>query len=152
MIWELGKAVVQSAIARRELQKITGGAANGTPWIEEAGLKLASALAIAETDPKSALTIGYDAARYAVTGLLAQQGLRPTQAGGHLVAQHVMQAQFPGRFDKYDLLRRLRNEMEYPMSPIDTIESSELEELLSQVASILEAARKLLPAMTMFTD
>ena len=151
-MWNKGKGAVQAALGKFELQKITGAAANGLPWIDEATNKLASARIIAPTDPKTAFIVGYDAARSAVTGVLAQQGRRPTQSGGHLVAQHMMQAKFPGVFDSFDTLRRLRTGMEYPMSPIDTIEQKELHKLLQQIADILSSAPKLLPAMTMFLE
>jgi hypothetical protein len=44
--------------------------------------------------PDSAYVTGYDAARFALVGVLAQQGLRSTQKGGHLAVEHAIRAQF----------------------------------------------------------
>jgi hypothetical protein len=42
---------------------------------------------IADTDAESAYVTAYDAARFALVGVLAQQGLRATQKGGHLTVE-----------------------------------------------------------------
>jgi hypothetical protein len=41
-----------------------------------------------------------------------QQGLRPTQRGGHVAVERATRAQFGTGFAAYNLLRRRRNEME----------------------------------------
>jgi hypothetical protein len=56
---------------------------------------------IATSDPVTAYVTAYAAARFAFVEVLAQQGLRATQRGGHLAVQ-----QFGGRFPEFNTLRR----------------------------------------------
>jgi hypothetical protein len=75
-----------------------------------------SANAAIDSDPEGAYALAYDGARKAATGLLAHQGLRPTSGGGHIVAVEAMRAQSPNvpGLRSLDLLRRRRNDAEYP--------------------------------------
>ncbi|MGH3874039.1 MAG: hypothetical protein ACRDSR_21485 [Pseudonocardiaceae bacterium] len=52
---------------------------------------------IALDDPESAFVLAYDAARFVGEALLAQQGLRTTQTGGHLAVSDAVRTQFGGR-------------------------------------------------------
>ncbi len=58
--------------------------------------------------------------------LLAQQGLRPTQAGGHIAVVDAVRAQFAGPFGALNSLRRRRNELEYPSFPGEHVEPDEV--------------------------
>jgi hypothetical protein len=78
-----------------------------------AAQRLETAAAVVDDDPESAFVLAYDAARFVGDALLAQQGLRPTQVGGHLAVSDAVRAQFGGPFVALNSLRR-RNELEYP--------------------------------------
>jgi len=102
MSWETGAADINAALKAGELQKVSGAQAAGDAWIADARTKLATARTIATSDPATAYITAYDAARFALVGLLAQQGLRATQRGGHLAVEHAARAiRHP--------IRRLRN-------------------------------------------
>ncbi len=77
---------------------------------------LSTAETAADNDPDSAFTLAYDAARFACTALLAQQGLRATTRGGHYAVELAVRSQFAGTFDRFGGLRRQRNGLCVPMS------------------------------------
>lgn len=79
--WKRGEAEIEALIASADLQKLTGDAANGRRLVEKASVTLQPARSAEERDPDSAFVLAYDAARQALIGLLAQQGLRPTTKG-----------------------------------------------------------------------
>jgi hypothetical protein len=73
--WKLGDAEVEALLAAGELQKLTGDAANGERLMDKASTTLVTARSAIDNDPDSAFVLAYDAARQALTGFLAQQGL-----------------------------------------------------------------------------
>jgi hypothetical protein len=121
------------------------GAADGEPLPAKAGRTLATAASITSSDPDSALVLAYDAARYATTALLAQQGLRPTTAGGHVAVDLAIRAQFGDGFRGFGYLRRRRNELEYPTVGTAASDVDEANDAVAQSRGIVEAAGKLLP-------
>ena len=80
--WAPGAERVQHLVDVGELQKVQGAEANGQSLLDKAMRTLASARTLLEIDPDSSYSLAYDAARFACTALLAQQGLRPTTSGG----------------------------------------------------------------------
>ncbi|MCK0114023.1 hypothetical protein MWU75_17920 [Ornithinimicrobium sp. F0845] len=92
--WQRGADEVQRQIEAGELQQLVGGAANGEPLLKKAATTLETARSAVHSDPDSAFVLAYDAARQALTALLAHQGLRPTRKGGHIAVERAMQAQF----------------------------------------------------------
>jgi hypothetical protein len=113
--WQRGVAEIERMLADGELQALTGAAADGGQWLAKARRTLSTATDAAGTDPDSAFTLAYDAARFACTALLAQQGLRVTTRGGHYAVEVAVRSQFGGTFDQYGGLRRQRNDIEYPV-------------------------------------
>jgi hypothetical protein len=111
---------------------------------------LASAKALLDIDPDSTYTLAYDAARFACTALLAQQGLRPTTNGGHYAVEQVVRAQFQSHFQSYGTLRRRRHELEYPSAPDAGTTPEEAAEACGSAQAIIEAAGKLLPHLRFF--
>src|SRR5680860_1725186 len=99
--WKLGDAEVEALIASGDLQKLTGDAANGERLLEKAAVTLDTARSAIERDPDSAFVLAYDAARQAVTALLAHQGLRPTTKGGHYAVERSARAQFGPGFRQF---------------------------------------------------
>lgn len=88
--WGLGAAEVEELLASGDLQQLSGDAANGSRLLEKASTTLATARLAAASDPDSAFVLAYVAARSAATGLLAQQGLRPTTGGGHYAVERAL--------------------------------------------------------------
>lgn len=137
-------------IASGELQPLTGGAANGERLLEKASVTLETARSAIESDPDSSFVLAYDAARQALTGLLAHQGLRPTTKGGHYAVEQAVRAQFGPGFRQFGALRRRRNELEYPERPGDDATNDEASAAVENAALIINAARDLLDQVGLF--
>jgi uncharacterized protein (UPF0332 family) len=149
--WRPGEADIEQLLANRDLQRVTGAAADGHPALERARHTLASAQTLLETDPINAFVLAYDAVRQACTALLTQQGLRPTSSGGHIAVERAVRAQFGAPFAPYGGLRRRRNEVEYPSHPDEHVDPEEATEAITIAESLLESAEKLLPHLQLFT-
>jgi hypothetical protein len=148
--WARGEAEIERMLGSGELQTIKGAGADGGPWLTKAAATVQTADSVSASDPHSAYTLAYDAARFACVGLLAQQGLRPTTAGGHYAVQVAVLHQFGSSFDPYAVMRRRRNELEYPEFPDETVEPEEAAEAISSAKAIIDAARKLLDHLGFF--
>lgn len=148
--WARGEAEIERMLGSGELQTVKGAGADGGPWLTKAVATIQTAGSISASDPHSAYTLAYDAARFACVGLLAQQGLRPTTAGGHYAVQVAVQHQFGSSFDPYAVMRRRRNELEYPEFPDETVEPEEAAKAISNSEAIIDAARKLLDHLGLF--
>ncbi len=148
--WKRGESDVEALLAAGELQKLTGAAANGERLVEKAAVTLTTARSAVETDPDSAFVLAYDAARQALTGLLAHQGLRPTTKGGHYAVEQAVRAQFGPGFRQFGALRRRRNELEYPERPGDEATQDEASEAIENAEAILTAAQGLIDQLGLF--
>lgn len=149
--WRRGEAEIEQMLSDGQLQQVTGAGADGGPWLTKAAATITTAESIATSDPNSAYTLAYDAARFACVSLLAQQGLRPTTKGGHYAVQDAVIRQFGATFSAYGVLRRRRNELEYPEFPDETIEPDEAATAISSARAIIDAAGKLLGHLGIFT-
>lgn len=148
--WSVGEVEVETLLAERALQSVTGSAADGAPGLARARRTLASAQVLLDADPTNALVLAYDAARQACTALLTQQGLRPTTTGGHIAVERAVRAQFGAPFTPYGGLRRRRNEVEYPSHPDETVDTDEATHALAAAEAVIEAAGKLVPHLSLF--
>lgn len=148
--WPRGEAEIEQLIASKQLQQVAGGKANGQHLLERAARTVATASEIAHDDPDSAYVLAYDAARYAATALLAQQGLRPTTSGGHYVVEVTLRAQFGDGFRSFGAMRRRRNELEYPTGPGETTTPDEANTAITDAEHLLRAAQQLLPTLSIF--
>lgn len=119
-------------------------------FVVRARTKLDSARALAGTDPETALTVAYAAVRVACEGLLARQGLRATQAGGHLAVEETVRAQFGDGFAPYAWLRRRRHDLDYARRPHDVPEDREVEEAIETAERLVTAAEALMPTLGVF--
>jgi hypothetical protein len=149
--WARGEAEVEQLIARGELEGVSGAAADGTPLLEQARKTAATAARLVSSDPYSAYVLAYDAARFACIALLAQQGLRATTSGGHYAVEQSVRAQFGDGFRPFGILRRRRNELEYPHLPADTATSEEAEQAARTAHGLIAAAGRLLPQLAFFS-
>jgi hypothetical protein len=148
--WAQGAADIAALLAKRHLERVTGARADGGPWLNKASQRLQTAAAIVADDPESAFVLAYDAARFVGEALLAQQGLRPTQAGGHVVVSDAVRAQFAGPFVALNSLRRRRNELEYPSFPGEQIDPDEVSSAIATARGQLAAAERLLEHLGIF--
>ena len=149
--WPKGADVVQQLLDRGHLQSIAGAATDGYALINRALTTLETARSIAEQDPDTACVLAYDAARYALVGLLAQQGLRPTIKGGHLVIQDAMNAQFEGGFKDFGVLRRRRNDLEYPDGMTDSSAPDEARWAIDAAEKTIDSAQRLIGSLGFFS-
>jgi hypothetical protein len=150
--WARGVAEVEQLVARGDLERVSGAAADGTPLLEQARKTAATAAGLVSSDAYSAYVLAYDAARFACIALLAQQGLRATTSGGHYAVEQAVRAQFGDGFRPFGAFRRRRNELEYPHLPSDTATSEEAEQAAATAQRLIAAAGKLLPQLFFFSQ
>jgi len=149
--WQRGEAEIQRMLAGGELQALTGAAADGEQWMSKARRTLGTATGAADSDPDSAFTLAYDAARFACTALLAQQGLRPTTQGGHYAVEVAVRSQFGATFDRYGGLRRQRNDIEYQVMTAARLMPNDARSAIAVVTELISAAEQLLPHLGVFS-
>lgn len=137
-------------LATDQLQSVAGGQADGEALLARARRTLDTAAGIVDRDPDSAYVLAYDAARYAGTALLAQQGLRPTSKGGHYALEFALRAQFGPGFRAFGALRRRRNELEYPSVADESADLTEAHGAIADAQGMIEAAEKLAPSLSLF--
>ena len=148
--WKRGEIDVENLIAAGDLQKLIGEAANGERLLAKASVTLETARSAIERDPDSAFVLAYDAARQALTALLAHQGLRPTTKGGHYAVEQAVRAQFGPGFRQFGALRRRRNELEYPERPGDDATVDEAAQSVEHAGEIITAADGMLDQLGLF--
>lgn len=148
--WQRGQAEVEALIAAGDLQKLIGDAANGERLLAKAAVTVETARSAIASDPDSAFVLAYDAARQALTALLAHQGLRPTTKGGHYAVEQAARAQFGPGFRQFGALRRRRNELEYPERPGDDSNVEEATDAVDHAQTIITAAQGLLDQLGLF--
>jgi HEPN domain-containing protein len=150
MRWSAGEATVERLLADGRVERVQGAQADGASWLDRARRGLEAARVLAEPAPDSSVVLAYDAARQACVAVMAQQGLRPTTAGGHYAVEEVVRAQFGAVLRAFGGLRRRRNELEYPVYPTEQASAAEATETLKTAAEIIDAASKLLPNLGFF--
>jgi HEPN domain-containing protein len=150
MRWGTGEATVERLLAAGHVERVHGASADGASWLDRARRGLEAARVLAESAPDSSVVLACDAARQACVALLAQQGLRPTTAGGHYVVEEVIRAQFGPTLRAFGGLRRRRNELEYPLYPTEQASAAEAAETLKTADEIIDAASKLVPNLGFF--
>jgi len=150
MRWGSGEADLERLLAAGHLERVQGAQADGGSWLDRARQALDAARLVAAAAPDSSIILAYDAARQACVALLAQQGLRPTTAGGHYAIEQAIRAQFGAGLRAFGGLRRRRNELEYPLYPTEKASPDEAGETLNTASEIIDAAAQLLPNLEFF--
>jgi hypothetical protein len=148
--WQRGEAEIERMLADGQLQVLIGAAADGGQWLAKARRTLSTAAGVAVPDPDSAFTLAYDAARFACTALLAQQGLRATTRGGHYAVELAVRGQFGVAFDRYGGLRRQRNDIEYPVMAAARLTPDDARSAVAVATELTNAAESLLPHLGLF--
>jgi HEPN domain-containing protein len=123
--------------------------------MRQARLDLCSARILIDTNPVAAFMLTYDAARKALTAILANQGLRPVGSeGGHAVLLDVVLAQLdPPLGDdlrEFDWMRRLRNDSAYPSPDRSVASASDVGEALPAAGRIIEIATTMVDQMPIY--
>ena len=150
MRWGSGEVTVERLLAEGHLERVQGAQADGGSWLDRARQTLSAAHLVAAAAPDSSIILAYDASRQACLALLAQQGLRPTTAGGHYAVEEAIRAQFGGGLRAFGGLRRRRNELEYPLYPTEIASAAEAAETLKTASEIINAVAQLLPNLESF--
>ena len=141
---------MEQLIRRRELEHVTGAAADGAPLLAQAQKTAVTAAGLVHVDAHSAYVLAYDAARFACIALLAQQGMRATADGGHYAVERAVRAQFGEGFRPFADLRRRRNELESPRLPADTATADEAQQAVEAAERLITAAGTLLGQLSSF--
>jgi HEPN domain-containing protein len=149
--WQRGEAEIERLLAVGELQGLTGGGAEGGQWLSKARRTLSTAASAADSDPDSAFTLAYDAARFGCTALLAQQGLRATTRGGHYVVEVAVRSQFGAAFERFGGMRRQRNDIEYPVTIFAGLTPEDAKSAVTVASELIDAAEQLLPHLSLFS-
>lgn len=131
-----------------KLDRIEGGRGPATELLDRAHQLLNSARALAAADPQTSFILAYDAAKHAGMAALAAMGLRTTQRGGHLAIEHALMELSSHDFSDYRMLRRRRNDLDYPTGHEEEVIGSEAERAIERAGSILASAESLVPQLT----
>ena len=152
MRWQQGRETLDSMIARGELERVPASREHADMMLAQARQHLASAVAIADSDPAGAYQLLYDAARKAFAAVLENQGVRATSRGGHIAVRDVVSAQLDpplgGVLRPFDRLRRRRNQVEYPSSAAPSVSAEEVERDVPKVEQIIDVAARVLGQMS----
>lgn len=136
-------------LADGQLQALTGAAADGGQWLAKARRTLRTATGAVGADPDSAFTLAYDAARFACTALLAQQGLRNDQ-GRSLRGRSCRPRPVRCRLRQVGGLRRQRNDIEYPVMAAARLTPADARFAIAVATELADAAEQLLPHLGLF--
>jgi HEPN domain-containing protein len=136
---------VDFLVERRKIERVVASDANARLLLEEARRHLSSAGVLAGTeDVSAAFVTAYDAARKALSAILAVQGLRTKGGnGGHAVLLDVVRPQFPGDravLARFDWLRNLRNSTQYPDFEKPTATPDDVSAAIPAATRIVELA------------
>jgi hypothetical protein len=151
MRWQQGRETLDGMIERGELERVPASRDHADLLLSQARQHLASANAIAGSDPAGAYQLLYDAARKALAAVLANQGIRATSRGGHIAVREAVSAQLDPPLGAvlrpFDRLRRRRNQVEYPSSQAPSVSGDEIERDAPKVEQIIDVAAKVLDQM-----
>lgn len=152
--WLKGEAEVERALAARDVERVPANRDHAAELLAQAGRHLDGVRAIAQLDPIGAYQLAYDAARKALTSVLAVQGLRPTSQGGHVIVGDLARAQFDPPLGQvvrpFGRLRRRRHQSEYPDESTDPVDADEVADALVEVQAMVELADEMLDRLAPF--
>ncbi|MGI5236961.1 HEPN domain-containing protein [Dactylosporangium sp. CA-139066] len=154
MRWQQGREALEGMLDRAELERVPPSRDHAELLLAQARKHLASADAIAASDPAGAYQLLYDAARKSLAAVLENEGLRVTSRGGHIAVRDAVTAQLDPPLGAvlrpFDRLRRRRNQLEYPSAAVPGISPEEVERDVPKVEQIIELAVRVLDQMSPF--
>ncbi|NMO49862.1 hypothetical protein HH310_01430 [Actinoplanes sp. TBRC 11911] len=152
MRWQQGREALDGMLARGELERVPASRDHADLLLSQARQHLASAAAIAQSDPAGGYQLLYDAARKALAAVLENQGVRATSRGGHIAVREAVSAQLDpplgGVLRPFDRLRRRRNQVEYPSSSAPVVAADEVARDVPKVEEIIDVAARVLDQMS----
>ena len=154
MRWDKGRDKIERMLSDGYVQRVPASREHADRLLAEAERHLASAGSLAADDPQGAFALMYDASRKALTAILANQGLRPTTAGGHRAVYDAVCAQFvppmSATLRPFDRMRRRRAEIEYPDVGTPAVTEPDVNEDVPKARAILDFAADVLDQMSPF--
>lgn len=152
--WEQGRATVDKMLTDKFLERTPPSREQADRLINQARETLGIVADIADRNPTAAYTLLYDAARWSLTAVLHNQGLRPTRLGGHVAAGDAVLAQLDppqgGTLRPFARMRRLRNDVEYPSTATNSASHGDVAEDLPKAAAIVELCAAVLDHMPVY--
>lgn len=152
--WDEGRDTVDRLLAAKDLQKVSASEEITKILLDGAAKHIKSAELIVDIDPAGSYHLSYDCARKSLAAVLQIQGLRPTTKGGHYVIEQCLKAQLKdsGRalIGKFSVMRRVRNDSEYPDSTADEVLAADAKEQIHDAQQILDFAIKLVEVMPVY--
>lgn len=154
--WNKGRDVVDDLLQKRKLQHVPSDRGHADLLIASAHRYLGSAGATIDDDPEAAAALLCDAAGKALAAVLANQGLRATEDGGHTVLYDAVSAQLDsplaGTLRPFERLRQQRNRAEYPRAerPAPDLDPQDLRADIATARSIVETSERILDQMPVY--
>lgn len=154
MNWEQGRTTIDQLIRDGHLERVQPSDDHVAGLMTAARAHLSSARTLQTTDPAGAYGLLYDAARKALAAILANQGLRATSRGGHLVLHEAASAQLVPPLSSivrpFNRMRARRNDVEYPDPDDPTVTTEDVIADISKAKDIVDMAEKAIPRMDLF--
>jgi len=147
MRWDDNSRGINYLIERGRLERVTPRQQTAEHLISEAHRHLISAQVLAGTDDLSmSFVAAYDAARKALSAILAVQGIRAKGGdGGHAVLLDAVRPQFPDykrELQRFDWMRTVRNNIEYPDFSTPSATAEDVAEARIAAAVIVDLAEQ----------
>ena len=138
-------------LARQELERVAPSREHADQLLRQSRDHLDAVEAVDEIDAVGAYQLMYEAARKALTAVLANEGLRPTTAGGHRAAYEATLAQLHPPLGAilrpFDRMRRRRNDAAYPSPETPPFDTDHVQRDLPKVRQIVDLAGKVVDEM-----
>lgn len=152
--WGQGRATVLELLRVNHLEPIPANSSHVELLLERAALNLDTVREIQQQNPAFAYDGLYDAGRFALTAILAHQGLRPTREGGHLAVVTAIRAQLEPplgqQIRRFDRLRRTRHRNDYPVPDTAPISHHDVANGLPIAEELIGIAHRVIPNLPVF--
>ena len=153
--WERGRAEIDALVADGRVERVAANHEHALRTIEQARLDLSSARVLIDANPIGAFSLTYDAARKALTAILANQGLRPKGSkGGHAVLLDVVLAQLDpllgNDLREFDWMRHLRNDSACSFPERSVASKADVADALPAAARMIEIAARVIEQMPIY--
>jgi hypothetical protein len=152
--WEQGRATIEQMLRAGQLEQVPPSREQADRLIAQSQDNLQSACDVAARNAPAAYTLLYDAARWALTAVLHNQGLRPTRLGGHVAAGDAVLAQLDppqgAVLRPFARMRRLRHDVEYPSATSVWATADDVAEDLPKAAAIVDVCEAVLEHMPIY--
>jgi HEPN domain-containing protein len=151
--WLPGAPATGFLLDRGQIERVEPNPAHARAILAQARMHLSSARILAATeDVGAAFVTAYDAARKALSAMLAAQGLRTRGGdGGHRVLSELIQAQLPqhkGTVREFDWMRQKRNDTQYPDPDKPTATANDVTDGIAAAQRIVELGERFLEFVT----